>query len=86
MRFIFFTKTNWNEIPRFRHQLAKLLINDGHKIIFFQKPNFFFQRHILNNASKNKIKLVRHKQLIHHRLRFNSFIHNLNSWYEKKKL
>ncbi|MEO0579910.1 MAG: hypothetical protein AAFZ58_14575, partial [Pseudomonadota bacterium] len=38
MRFIFLTRTNWNEPPRIRHQLAELLVSEGHDVVFFQKP------------------------------------------------
>ena len=76
-RFIFFTKTNWDETPRLRHQLASLLKDYGHEIIFFQKPNFFWQK-----PSKNKFKnhnLEKTTQLIHHQFRFFESLSKFNA-------
>ncbi len=43
-RFIFFTKTMYDETPRIRHQLADLLTSYGHEVVFYQKPLFFFEK------------------------------------------
>jgi len=86
MRFIFFTKDNWSDQARLRHQLAKLLINSGHKVIFFQNPKYFFQNNNFRLSKYKGIKIITHKQLIHHRLRITPHIHNLNSTYEKKNI
>ena len=34
---VIFTKTLWNEPPRLRHQLSKMLSSYGHTITFFEK-------------------------------------------------
>ena len=62
-RCFFFTKTNWNEQPRMRHQLALLLRNYGHQILFFEKPNnsVFIPKgaiHRIENPFKKIVKII----------------------------
>ena len=38
VNFYLFSKTNWEEMPRLRHQFARMLAIRGHKI-FFSKTN-----------------------------------------------
>jgi hypothetical protein len=78
--FIFFTKTNWDETPRLRHQMAILLKDKGHKIIFFQKPNYFWQKK--RNLKNDDLILERSTQLIHHQLRVFTILALINSWFE----
>ena len=85
-RFIIFTKTNWDEFPRLRHQLAELLLGDGHEIVFFEKPVSIFGKKFKNTASKEKIKFFRNRQLIHHKLRLSPFLHHINARFEKAEI
>lgn len=82
MRFLFFTKTDWIEPPRLRHQLARLLADAGHQVIFFQRPYFFWQRIPSEYFSNAHIAIYRYHQLIHHKFRFFSFLHNCNALFE----
>lgn len=82
MRFIFFTKTDWAEPPRLRHQLALLLADAGHEIIFLQRPAFPGQKVNRDNSGHAKIQIFRHRQLIHHKLRLHSLIHRFNGLFE----
>jgi len=68
-RFIFFTKTLWNEVPRLRHQLAHLLVGSGHKVLFLEKPYFPGQRQIQRSAASAGVQLLRHGELLHHKCR-----------------
>ena len=86
MRFFLFTKTDWNDYPRLRHQLACLLADNGHEVFFFQLPNFPYQSSKKNISEYNGIFLYRYRQLIHHKLRFFPFIHKLNAAFEKKEI
>lgn len=86
MKFILFTKTDWSEPPRLRHQLARLLSNAGHEIIFFERPMFFWQKIIANKSESNNILLKRSRQLIHHKLRFHPLFHLTNARYEKRSI
>lgn len=81
MNFIFFTKTNWNEPPRIRHQLALMLAEAGHKIIFYEKPAF-----LANLGKARKIRNIEFKRtayLVHHQLRVQNFLGLINSWFEQ---
>jgi hypothetical protein len=86
MKFIFFTKTEWKEAPRLRHQLANLLSNAGHEIIFFERPVYFWQSANASQSGCNNISLYKSKQLIHHKLRIHHSLHWLNSRYEKRSI
>ena len=41
--FYIFSKTNWEEMPRLRHQIARMLAKKGHKIFFFSKAKIFYR-------------------------------------------
>ena len=86
MRFIFFTKTNWNEPPRLRHQLAYLLANSGHEIIFFEKPIFLLDPININLSNNKFIKLYKYRFLIHHKLRLSIFLHHINFLFERRQI
>ena len=90
MRFIFFTKTNWDEPPRLRHQLAQLLISHNHQIIFFEKPSTLLFHKKRKVPKINGIEFLRSRQLIHQKLRIFKFLRFLNKKFElieiKRKL
>lgn len=86
MRFIFFTKTEWSEPPRLRHQLVELLSNAGHEVIFFERPVYFWQSVAIAQSKCANVSLNRSKQLIHHKLRILPILHWLNSHYEKASI
>ena len=81
MNFLFLTKSDWNEPPRIRRQLSDLLLSYGHSIIFHQKPKFLVCRAPV--VASEKLTLVKTAYLIHHQLRLNWFLRNLNAIYEK---
>tara|TARA_R110000850_G_scaffold12930_8_gene42703 strand:- start:3861 stop:4949 length:1089 start_codon:yes stop_codon:yes gene_type:complete len=81
MRLRVFTKSEWEEPPRIRHQFARLMKKYGNEVIFYQKPRYFFRSSmVLNDES---IQLERSAQLIHHQLRLGVVLSFLNSLYEK---
>jgi hypothetical protein len=84
MRFIFFTKTDWNESPRLRHQLARLLADAGHEVVFFQRPCYPWQRIGRDHSGNDRISLYRYRQLIHHKLRLHPLLHGMNALFEKR--
>ena len=86
MRFFFFTKTDWTEPPRLRHQLARLLVNAGHDVIFFQRPYYPWQRFGKEHSGQHHIKLSRYRQLLHHKLRLHPVLHKLNALFEKNQI
>lgn len=87
-RFIFFTKTMYDETPRIRHQLAELLTSYGHEVVFYQKPLFFFEdsKKLINEKINEKLEIRQTKQLIHHQLRVHQVFHFFNSCYENNQI
>ena len=83
MKFIFFTKTNWSESPRLRHQLCDLVVDAGHDVMFFQKPGYPFSKIKFCKNPKKEIKLFTTLQLIHHKLRIFKILHRINAYFEK---
>lgn len=88
MRSIFiFSKTNWDEVPRLRHQVAKLVQELGMPIYFFQKPAFgCFPRDSDCLEIRNGLYLLRTSQAIHHQLRWFSFLRLINSYFETSSI
>jgi hypothetical protein len=80
MRFIFLTKTEWSEPPRIRHQLARLLSISGYNVIFFERPIPFFKRIPRRHKIENNIVFLRHKELLHHKLRLNYVLYMANAF------
>lgn len=78
-RFIFFTKTRWQEPPRIRHQLARLLASAGNQVLFFEKPAQPWQRMPLPRQAEERITLLRHSELMNHKLRLTPTLHHLNA-------
>lgn len=71
------TKTNWNEPPRIRHQVTRLLKNQGYKITFVEKnsyKNIFIKKRV-----EEEITFIGHSEGIHHQLRRYSFIQKANN-------
>jgi len=86
-KFIFFTKTNWIEPPRLRHQLANLLKGKGHEIYFFEKPENIFLKKSKNVASPvRNLHLFRSSELVHHKLRLIFPLSAMNAYWEKAQI
>lgn len=81
VNFLVLTHTDWTEPPRIRRQLCDLLLSRGHNVIFHQKPKFLVS--CAPVLISEKLTLVKTAYLIHHQLRLNSFLRNLNATYEK---
>jgi len=87
---IIFSKTKWQEPPRLRHQLTRLLKKKGHNIIFFEKNSFRAKRGIPfiyfqpSARSEEGIHFYSHPELLHHQLRPFRLLRKLNEYYELK--
>ncbi|MFK8030842.1 MAG: glycosyltransferase [Gammaproteobacteria bacterium] len=68
MNFMFFTRTDWNEPPRLRHQLANLLVAQGHSVTFFQKPKYRLPAE--EPVVSSSLQFRRYRQLVNHQLKF----------------
>lgn len=86
--YIFFSKSNWNEAPRLRHQVAELIRKFDGRIHFFQKPSFVWQKGSHEKVSRidGSLSLARTRQLIHHQLRVLPVLRWLNAAVEKKSI
>lgn len=76
-RFLLFTKTPWEELPRLRHQVARLISQAGYEVVFFERP----QRGGTlppPRFPEPRIVVVRHHELVHHRLRITSQLQDWN--------
>lgn len=71
------TKTNWQEAPRLRHQITRLLSKKEFDIHFVEK-NTYLKLKILKRQEEG-ISFYKHPELIHHQLRYHSFIQNCNN-------
>jgi len=83
--FIFFTKTNWSEPPRMRHQLANLLLSAGHRVTVYGRP-----RAPWANPQKcrlhNRLNIIYCRELFHHQLRVIPLLHRVNTYYMQFEL
>ncbi len=83
MKVVLFSKTLWNEPPRLRHQVARMLAKRGHEVIFVEKCSFLGPR---RSGSAGAIGLLRHGELLHHQLRPFRGLVRLNAAYEKAQI
>ena len=37
--FVLVTHTRWSEAPRIRHQVARLLVDAGHRVLFLERAD-----------------------------------------------
>ena len=76
-----FTKTLWNEPPRIRHQLSRLLLFNKHKVTFFERCSVRQFKTVKYN--KEDISFIRHFELLHHQLRPFNFLAYINNIFVK---
>ncbi len=85
-RFLFFTKTLWSEPPRLRHQLAELLSRAGNEVVFFQKPSHPGRAGPELPETPAGIRLVSHRELMHHKLRIGPLARAANAAFTEASL
>lgn len=85
-RFVFLTKTRWDEPPRIRHQLARLLSEAGHEVVFFEKPEPVWRSLPAPRERGAHLRLARHHELVHHKLRLIAPADHLNAWATTRSL
>ncbi len=79
---VIFTKTNWDEPPRIRHQITQMLHLRGYKIIFFERNSF--KKINCTTRIENGIKFYSHWEPIHHQLRPFKFLIWINNYITKQ--
>jgi hypothetical protein len=69
-RFVMLTRSRWSEPPRLRHQVAQLLIEHGHEVLFGEKPSSAFSSRAAQTTSEHAgLSLFSYSELVHHKLR-----------------
>jgi len=71
------TKTDWSEPPRIRHQITRLLKEQGYKITFVERNKY--KSAFIKFRTEEDIDFYSHAQLIHHQLRYFTIIQKLNN-------
>lgn len=78
--FLEFTHTEWGEAPRLRHQVARLLVEHGHRVYFFERgAPWRAGGSVEAKPSKDGPILVRTRRLLHHQLRVAPPLHWANA-------
>lgn len=78
------TKTNWNEAPRIRHQITRLLKEKGYEVTFVEKNTY--KSLFINTRREDEIEFFSHAELIHHQLRYIPIIQKANNFVVKHYL
>jgi len=79
--FLLFTQTQWSEAPRIRHQAARMLLDAGHRVFFFERPEYPWRK--VRPAVREvepRLWLVETERFMHHQLRFMPPLHWVNAW------
>ena len=85
--FIIFTRTSWDEAPRLRHQVTRLLVEAGHRVYFFDRPRRALSRQVpLDPVAGMTPTIVHTSQLLHHQLRVVPPLHAINSWFVRRQI
>ncbi len=77
--FIFITNTPWSEPPRLRHQIAQLLLDAGHRVFFFERPQPWYAKsgpRVIELT--DQLTLVNTTRLMHFQLRVLPFLSWMN--------
>lgn len=80
-RVLILTKTNWNEPPRIRHQITRLLKAKGYQITYVEKNSY--KNLFIKHRTEEDIKFYAHAELIHHQLRYHPIIQWANNFVVK---
>lgn len=85
-QFVFLTKTRWDEPPRLRHQLARLLADAGHRVVFLQKPLPFWRKAKPPREVHPNITVADYHELLHHKLRLFPALQRLNAFVARRSI
>jgi len=76
-RVLILTKTNWNEAPRIRHQITRLLKDRGFQIVYIEKNSY--RNLLVSHRFEEGMEFYAHSELIHHQLRYFPIIQKANN-------
>jgi hypothetical protein len=90
MSILLLTRTLWSEPPRLRHQVAQLLLDAGHRVLFAERPALFgtpaFMARQNARARSERLLLLPQQDLVHHQLRLVPALHQLNAAWARTAL
>ena len=78
--FVLVTHTRWSEAPRVRHQIARLLRDVGHRVLFLERASQLGRAPAENlSEAEPGITLARPTRLFHHQIRVLPTMHHINA-------
>lgn len=77
------SRTPWNEMPRIRHQISRLLSKMGYEVYYL---SILFKKNDLSVSGERGIHVFRINELIHHQLKPFKFLQSVNNYTVKKKI
>jgi len=87
MDFVLVTHTRWSESPRIRHQVARLLRDAGHRVLFVERADYPWAGTLPSAVEVEPgITVTRTTRLIHHQFRVHSSLHRVDAWHVARQL
>ena len=87
MDFVLVTHTRWSESPRIRHQVARLLRDAGHRVLFVERADYPWAGTLPPAVEVEPgITVVRTTRLIHHQFRVHSSLHRVDARHVARQL
>lgn len=85
--FVLATNTHWEESPRIRHQVARLLRDAGHRVLFLERPGYPWSSvATAPSLAEPGITVARGTRLLHHQLRVLPALHQIDAWHAGPRL
>lgn len=82
MDFVLVTHTRWSEAPRIRHQVARLMRDAGHRVLFVERADSAWNGlQSLPVEVEQNIWVARPTQLMHHQIRVLPWMHVIEGYY-----
>jgi hypothetical protein len=87
MDFVLVTHTRWEEAPRIRHQVARLLRDAGHRVLFIERADYPWAGSLPAPVEVEPgITVIRTTRLMHHQFRVLSVMHRINALHVASQL
>ena len=87
MDFVLVTHTRWSESPRIRHQVARLLRDAGHRVLFVERADYPWVGTLPSAVEvEHGITVIRTTRLIHHQFRVHSLLHRVDARHVARQL
>jgi glycosyltransferase involved in cell wall biosynthesis len=85
--FVLVTHTRWSEAPRIRHQVARLLVDAGHRVLFLERADYPWSAAVPEAREvEPRLTVARTTRLIHHQFRVLPSMHRLDAAHVSRRL